>query len=422
MYLIYSVGLGILLALAAPAYAWKGRRSGKYFRTFRARMGHLPAEIRADRPGAVWIHAVSVGEVLAARALVEPLRKRLPGRAVFVSTTTVTGHEVARAKLTGVDGLFFAPFDFAFAVRRVLRATQPALVVLVETEIWPNLIRESRRAGARVAIVNGRLSPRSFPRYRRIRALLRPVLAEIDAFLMQAEPHADRARAIGAPAERVRVSGNLKFDALPAAARTPDLERVFADVRGPVLFAGSTVSGEEELVLDAYRAAREVVPGLRLVIAPRHPERFPEAAQRIEAAGLRHARRSTLAERAWGDEEVLLLDTLGELAHAYTFATVVFVGGSLVPAGGHNILEPAMAGRAVVVGPHMENFQEIARTFLEEDALVQVDGPPALAPALVALLTDAARRDVLGERARRLVERNRGALDRTVDALAELVA
>jgi 3-deoxy-D-manno-octulosonic-acid transferase len=422
VYLIYSVGLGILLALAAPAYAWKGRRSGKYLRTFRARMGHLPAEIRTDRPGAVWIHAVSVGEVLAARALVEPLRKRLPGRAVFVSTTTVTGHEVARAKLTGVDGLFFAPFDFAFAVRRVLRATRPALVVLVETEIWPNLIRESRRSGARVAIVNGRLSPRSFPRYRRIRALLRPVLAQIDAFLMQAEPHADRARAIGAPAERVRVSGNLKFDALPATARTPALERVFADVRGPVLFAGSTVAGEEELVLEAYRAAREVVPGLRLVIAPRHPERFPEAAQRIEAAGLRHARRSTLGEGSWGDEDVLLLDTLGELAHAYTFATVVFVGGSLVPAGGHNILEPAMAGRAVVVGPHMENFQEIARTFLEEDALVQVDGPRDLGPALVALLTDAARRDVVGERARRLVERNRGALDRTVDALAELVA
>jgi 3-deoxy-D-manno-octulosonic-acid transferase len=422
VYLIYSVGLGILLALAAPVYAWKGRRTGKYLKTFRARMGRLPGDVHAEGPGAIWIHAVSVGEVLAARALVEPLRRRLPGRRVFVSTTTVTGHEVARAKLTGVDGLFYAPFDFAFAVRSVLGAIRPSLVVLVETEIWPNLIRESRRAGARVAIVNGRLSPRSFPRYRRIRSLLRPVLAEVDAFLMQAEPHADRARAIGAPADRVRVAGNLKFDALPSASRTKDLEALFAGVSGPILLAGSTVAGEEELVLQAYAAARQTVPGLRLVIAPRHPERFPEAAQRIEAAGLRHARRSALGERAWADEDVLLLDTLGELAHAYAFATVVFVGGSLVPAGGHNILEPALAGRAVVVGPHMENFQEIARSFLEEDALVQVGSPQSLAPALVALLTDGARRDVLGERARRLVERNRGALERTVDALAELVA
>jgi 3-deoxy-D-manno-octulosonic-acid transferase len=422
VYLIYSVGLGILLALAAPVYAWKGRRSGKYLKTFRARMGHLPPEIHTEGPGAVWIHAVSVGEVLAARALVEPLRRRLPGRRVFVSTTTVTGHEVAHAKLTGVDGLFYAPFDFAFAVRRVLGAIRPSLVVLVETEIWPNLIRESRRAGARVAIVNGRLSPRSFPRYRRIRSLLRPVLTEIDAFLMQAEPHADRARAIGAPAERVRVAGNLKFDALPAASRAKDLEPLFANVRGPILLAGSTVAGEEELVLQAFHTAREAVPALRLVIAPRHPERFPEAAQRVEASGLRCARRSVLGERPWGDEDVLLLDTLGELAHAYAFGTVVFVGGSLVPAGGHNILEPAVAGRAVVVGPHMENFQEIARAFRDEDALVQVDGPSALGPAIVGLLKDASRRDALGVRARQLVERNRGALDRTVDALAELVA
>ena len=422
MYLIYSVGLGILLALAAPVYAWRGRRSGKYLRTFHARLGNLPPDVRAERPGAIWIHAVSVGEVLAARVLIRPLRERLAGRTVFVSTTTVTGHEVARATLKDVDGLFFAPFDFSFAVRRVLAAIRPSLVVLVETEIWPNLIRESRRAGARVAIVNGRLSPRSFPRYRRIRAFLRPVLAGIDAFLMQAEPHADRARAIGAPAERVRVAGNLKFDAVPDVSRTQDLERVFAGVRGPIFLAGSTVAGEEESVLAAYRSARAAVPGLRLVIAPRHPERFGEAGERIAEAGLRFARRSGLGEGSWGGEVVLLLDTLGDLAHAYTFATVVFVGGSLVPAGGPNVLEPAAAARAVVVGPHMENFQEIARAFLAEEALVQVASAEALGPALIHLLADPEARARLGTRARDVVERNRGAVARTVEALAELLA
>lgn len=422
MYFIYSVGLGILLALAAPVYAWKGRRSGKYLRTFRARLGRLPPDVRSDG-GAIWIHAVSVGEVLAARALIEPLRQRLPGRRVFVSTTTLTGQEVARASLKGVDGLFFAPFDFVFAVRRVLQAIRPSLLVIVETEIWPNLIRETRRSGARVAIVNGRLSPRSFPRYRRIRGFLRPVLAEVDVFLMQAEPHAVRARAIGAPADRVRVSGNLKFDALPAGgSRSSGLDAVFAGPRGPVWVAGSTVAGEEVVVLAAFRALKNEVPDLRLVLAPRHPERFTEVPPMARAAGFQVACRSALEGRPWGSEDVLVLDTLGELAHAYAFATVVFVGGSLSPAGGHNILEPAVAARAVVVGPHMENFQEIARAFLEEDALVQVAAADALAPAILRLLRDPAARDQLGARARDLVERNRGALDRTVQALAELVA
>jgi 3-deoxy-D-manno-octulosonic-acid transferase len=423
LYLLYSLGLGLAFVLAAPFYLLKGGRSAKYVRNCRARLGRVPAEVRSDRPGSVWVHAVSVGEVLTARVLVAALKARFPERPVFVSTTTPTGHEVARRTLDAADGVFYAPFDFAFAVRRVLGRLRPALLVLVETEIWPNLIHEARRRGARVAVVNGRLSPRSFPRYRLVRALLARVLAEVDLFLMQGEPHAERARAIGAPGERVRVTGNLKFDALPSGARPAALAAVFNGAAGePVWIAGSTVAGEEEAVLQAFRALRASVGGARLVLAPRHPERFGAMAPLVAAAGLSAARRSALEGRAWAGEDVLILDTLGELAHVYAFGTVVFVGGSLVAAGGHNVLEPAVAGKATVVGPHMENFQEIADEFLAAGALVQVERPEDLGRAIVRLFTTPDERERIGARARDLVQRNRGAVQATVEALAGLVA
>ena len=249
--------------------------------------------------------------------------------------------------------------------------------MLVETELWPNLIHEAHRRGTRIALVNGRISTRSFPRYRKARRFLSRVLSEIDLFLMQGEAHAERIRALGAPADRVQVTGNLKFDAV-APGRVP--ERLARLLQGgtaprPLWVAGSTVGGEEELVLSAFHRVRERVPQARLLVAPRHPERFAAVPALVEAAGFRCLRRSALDPAAWGDGEVLLLDTLGELAQVYALASVVFVGGSLVPAGGHNILEPAVAGKAVVVGPHMENFQEIADQFRAESAMVQVELP-----------------------------------------------
>jgi len=342
------------------------------------------------------VHAVSVGEVLAARPLLLALKERFPRHRLLLSTTTLTGHAVAQASAKGIDGLFFAPFDFRRPVRRVLDALRPELLVLVETELWPNLIHAARRRGVRLAVVNGRLSPRSFARYRRVRALLRHVLAEVDVFLMQAEPHARRLLELGGPPERVRVSGNLKFDA-PAPAAPPP-----------------------ELVLQAFAQVRARHPEAHLLIAPRRPERFARVPELVEAAGWRCLRRSALEPGAWGDE-VLVLDTLGELASVYALAKVVFVGGSLVPKGGHNVLEPALFGRAVVVGPHMQNFQEIAEAFLAERALVQVRSGDELGPALLALLDDEPRREALGGAARALVERNRGAVARTLAALAELV-
>ena len=422
MYLLYSVVLAALFVLSLPLYAWKGRATGKYLQTFRERMGRLPPSLNAGRERSIWIHAVSVGEVLAARTLVKPLRERFPGHRLFVSTTTVTGNGVARKSLPDVDGLFFAPFDWVRPVRRALDALNPALLVLVETELWPNLIHEAHRRGTRVAVVNGRISPRSFPRYRRVRALLKKMLGEVDLFLMQGEAHAVRVREMGAPPDRVRVLGNLKYDALEEVMAPESLAGVIGDGSRPLWVAGSTVEGEEEIVLRAYRQVRDRVPQARLLIAPRHAERFAAVPAIVEAAGLRCLRRTSLRPGAWPDGHVVVLDTLGELARVYPLATVVFVGGSLVPKGGHNILEAAVAGKAVVVGPHMENFQEIADEFVGAGAVVQVPSADALAAEVSVLLTDAARRAALGEKARLLVHRNRGALRTTVDALAALVA
>jgi len=422
LYLLYTAVVSLGFVLALPFYLWKGRATGKYLATFRERLGRLPEGIPRGGPS-VWIHAVSVGEVLAARVLVAPLKQRFPGHRVVVSTTTMTGQAVARASLRGADALFYAPFDWPGPVRRVLAAFEPSLLLLVETELWPNLIHEARRRGARIAVVNGRISDRSYGRYRLARVFLRRVLAEVDLLLMQTAEYARRVAEIGALAERVRVVGNLKYDALERASVPEGLAGLLGlDGRGPLLVAGSTVAGEEEPVLAAFRRVRETWPEARLVIAPRHPERFDEAAARVEAAGFRCARRTRLEDAPWRGAEVLLLDTIGELAGLYAAATVVFVGGSLAPAGGHNVLEPAVAGKAVLVGPHMENFQEIADRFREEGALVQVASAADLAPALLGLLADPDRRDEIGRRARALVERNRGALAATLDALAGLVA
>jgi 3-deoxy-D-manno-octulosonic-acid transferase len=422
LYLLYTALVSLGFVLAAPVYLWKGRASGKYLATFRERMGRLPPGLTSDVP-CVWIHAVSVGEVLAARALVKPLKQRFPRYRVVVSTTTMTGQAVARASLHGSDGLFYAPFDWPGPVRRVLDALKPRLLLLVETELWPNLIHEARRRGSRIAVVNGRISDRSFGRYRLVRLFLRRVLSEVDLLLMQTDEYARRAKSIGAPAGRVEVVGNLKYDALDAPGLPDDLAALLSPPgAGPLWIAGSTVAGEEPLVLAAFRRVRVTFPKARLLLAPRHPERFDAAALEVEAAGFRCARRTRTTAADWDGAEVMLLDTLGELARAYSAASVVFVGGSLVAAGGHNVLEPAVAGRAVIVGPHMENFQEIADGFRAAGALVEVDSEAGLASAVSELLADDGGRAEMGRRAQALVERNRGALAATLDALARLEA
>jgi 3-deoxy-D-manno-octulosonic-acid transferase len=421
VYVLYNVGLGLFLIVGLPLFLYRGLRTGKYLPTFWERMGRIPARLsRGPEEASIWIHAVSVGEVLTSRGLALALKKTFPDHRITLSTTTLTGQAVARQNMGGWDELFCAPFDFPFSVRKALGALNPKLLILVETELWPNLIREARKRGTRIAVVNGRISGRSFPRYRRVRFFLRSVLSNVDVFLMQAQAHADRLVEMGAPRDRVRVTGNLKFDALEPPPAGEGLARLLRG-RGPLVVAGSTLEGEEEMVLRAFKRVLKTHPGTRLLLAPRHPERFAQVPKLVEAQGFVPLRRTEAGE-SWPGDQVLVLDTLGELAQVYPFATLTFVGGSLVPWGGHNILEAAVAGKAVIVGPYMANFQEISDLFLENSALVQVPDEEALAVEMDGLLADGDRRERLGDRARALVRDNQGALQRTLEALGNLVA
>ena len=420
---LYTFLLGLGFAFAAPFFLWRGRGTNRYTANFKERFGALPVYLNVDSEPSIWIHAVSVGEVLASRILVEPLRRRFPKHRIFLSTSTVAGNAVARQRVHGIDGLFYAPFDFPSPVRKVLDTLRPDLLVIVETELWPNLIHEAYARGTKIALVNGRISPRSFPRYRKVRALLRGTLSKVDAFLMQAEPHAERIRLLNAPADRVKVTGNLKFDALETGRPKERLARIIlSEPARPIVVAGSTVPGEEEIVLKALQTAREKVPNLGLVLAPRHPDRFSEVTALVEASGFKAARRTDLEPGQWKAGDVLVLDTLGELASVYSLATVAFVGGSLVPQGGHNVLEVSANGVPVLTGPNIQNFQEIANEFHREGALVYVRDATELSREIVSFVTDKARRDEVGGRGRALIEPNRGAMGRTVDALSALIS
>jgi 3-deoxy-D-manno-octulosonic-acid transferase len=428
MYTIYSVLIVAFFAVMSPYLVYQAIRYRKYVASLPQRLGYLPLSFNLDGDQSIWIHAVSVGEVLTARALLPDLRQRYPRLKIFLSTTTMTGQEIARNNLQYVDAVFFFPFDFGFIVNRTLRLVKPRLFIMMETEIWPNLLRACRRAGVKTMLVNGRISSRSYPRYRMARGFFRTVLADVDRFCMQSDESARRIVDIGAGRARVTVTGSLKFDSLQAPGPAGELAgsnrvlryfRVRAD--RPVVMAASTRKGEEAFVFEAFQRIRASVPDALLIIAPRKPEQWDEVERRARDGGWHVARRSELAVDAEPRQDVVLLDTVGELAQLYQVATVVFVGGSLVDTGGHNILEPAVFGKPIVFGPHMQNFAEIARAFLDQGAAIQVRGPRELPNTLLDLLGDPVRRASLGAAARTLVEANRGARVRTLEAIAELL-
>ena len=428
MYVIYSGLLALALLLGSPWFLYQGLRRRKYFGSLRQRLGALPVSFNLDGEPSIWVHAVSVGEVLAARPLVDDLRARYPGFRLFVSTTTVAGQQLARRQLPQADAVFYFPIDFAWVVRRVLDRVKPRLLVLLEGEIWPHVLRECRRRGVRTAIVNGRVSARSFPRYRLLAPLMRHVLADVDAFCMQSDEGARRITLMGADPARVTVTGSLKFDAVhvpaPSAQGRPR-ERVLRFFRlaasRPVVVAGSTMRGEERPVLQAFRRIKATQPPALLILAPRHTDRFTEVMHIARGEGFATARRTELAIDAEPRADVVVLDTIGELAQVYQLATVAFVGGSLVPTGGHNILEPAVYGRPVVFGPSMTNFAEIAEMFLANGAAVQVHSEHELEETLISLMSDSVRRAAIGAAARALVDANRGATERTLDVLLRLL-
>ncbi len=431
MYPLYSALLCAYFLAVLPAAAFGVWRRGKERGSLRERFGRLPAAVNPDRRPSIWVHAVSVGEALASRPLLRALRGAYPGHRLVVSTTTATGQRVARGFGRDVDAVCYAPFDFPPCVNRALDRIAPQLFLAVETEIWPNLLRACRRRGVGALIVNGRLSARSFRRYRLVRRCMRRVLADVGRVCVQTEEWGRRFVALGVDPARVTVTGSLKFDAVggpPAGSRTSgagggdDLRAAFDFARlRPVLIAASTLRGEEEPVLRAFRRVRRTAPDALLVIAPRHPERFHEARGIAGRAGHRVRLRSCLEPARDPGADVVILDTLGELGRLFGIATAVFVGGSLVPAGGHNPIEPAAFGRAIVVGPHMENFADVVREFVSRGAAIQVRDADELEETLADLMQDGARRLRLGDAARAVVDANRGATRRTLDAAAELL-
>lgn len=452
MYFLYRALTALSMVVLAPYYALRGWQHGES-RALRERFGALPPEIAAHadvdahaglREGentktgasadAIWIHAVSVGEVLAAKPLAEGLKRRMPERPIYVSTTTETGQRLARERICCADSIFYFPLDWVAPVRRALRAMRPALIIIMETEIWPNFLREARQLGVPVVFANARISERSFDRYKRWKALtmefFNEVLQNADLFLAQTPEDADRLRQMGAPAERVEVLGNLKYDSEPPPidAFAGWLGRQISEQeRWPVLVAGSVMAGEEEAVLAAYDMVQRRWRHTLLILAPRKPDRFDEAARIVEAGGWHLVRRSHIGAPSPGsaldaEADLILLDSIGELAGLYSLADVVFVGGSLVAAGGHNILEPAWFGRPPVFGQSMENFRQMADQFLRGRAAVQVRSGPHLGTVWMQLIEDGALREAMGNAARKLWERNRGATDRSLDRITQVLA
>ena len=424
---VYNVALLILLVAGIPWWLFRVLFTRKYREGVWARLGFVPRRLRRPsnaRP-AIWLHAVSVGEVLAVSRLVPELDRALPGHRLLISTTTRTGQALARERF-GADRVFYCPLDLPWAVRAYLNALRPALLILAETEFWPNLLAGCHGRGIQVAVVNARVSDRSWPRYRRLRGLWRPFLSEIALVLAQTATDAERLRAIGCRAERVSVAGNLKFDV--RAAQDAEATRLLKACSHGARFlvAGSTLEGEESVLLAAYQDLMISEPALVLVLAPRHPERFAAAASLVAAAGLPLIRRSawkgvapeSLESLTGG--QVVLLDTIGELASIYSVAAIAFVGGSLVPAGGHNPLEPAQFGVPIVMGPHYANFRAVTDDLLARQGL-RIATREELRDVLFHLLYDRTQARAMGQRARQVFEEQAGATARCVERIEALL-
>lgn len=422
------------MLLSLPYWLFQMLRHGKYRRGLAERLGSIPPRIVASAialsdPSSIsspqkviWVHAVSVGEVIAVSGLVAAMRIRFPQHKIFVSTTTDTGEAMARKRF-GAENVFYFPMDFSFAIRPYLQTLQPELVVIAETEFWPNFLRLAHKSGARIAIANARISDRSRPNYLRFRWALRDVLNNVDLFLTQTAEDATRLHAIGAKESRIEVTGNLKFDALLPAPQpiVESLRRSFAETgAGPALVCGSTTEGEEPLLLQAFEKLLTQYPQAVMILAPRRPERFDSVASLLREMNIRFWRRSL-----WNGEPlaggVLLLDAMGELAALYSLADVAFVGGSLVPRGGHNIIEPAQYGTAIVVGNHTENFRDIVSLFQKRDA-VCITSPADLPSVLRHLFANPEEGAALGKRAKETIQSQTGATARTLEAIEALLA
>ena len=426
MYLAYSLLLTLGLIVLLPYYLIQALAHGKYIAGLRQRLGSVPP---VNGKPVIWLHCVSVGETQAARPLAQRVKQQFPHHALVVSTITLTGQKLARDVFrTTAESVLYFPFDWRWSVRRALKTINPAAVLIMETELWPNFLRECKARRIPVALVNGRISRQSFRRYKLIRFFLRRVLACLSLAVMQSETDASRLRELGMSDDKLYTAGNLKFDAEVAGgltATTTELrERFGLQSGGQLILAASTHAPEEEVMLESVKQLHPA----RLMIAPRRPERFNEVATLIQKSGLSWTRRTAVATADDTNATVILLDTIGELPATYSLADVVFVGGSIVDRGGHNVLEPAAAGAAVVTGAHTHNFHAIVDLMCEAKAIVQL--PPLensaaateLTHVLKNLLANTDERDELGRRAKQLVTDNQGATDRTITFIAPLLS
>lgn len=430
----YNLALFVVLVAGTPWWLWRMATTRKYREGLIERLGRVPRRLvfnsapATERP-LIWIHAVSVGEVFAVTRLVKELESALPGHQIVVSTTTRTGQALARERF-GLNRVFYCPLDLPWAVSAYLNALQPSLLILAETEFWPNLLHGCFGRSIPVVVVNARISNRSWPRYQKLRRLWRPLLSSLSRVLAQSQIDADRLLELGCDPDRLSVSGNLKFDVRVAqeSEATRWLKSMSAGLRFVV--AGSTLEGEEAALIDAWPRLIAVDPKLVLILAPRHPERFSAVAALLEKAGALWTKRSSWtaesaapqhATRSLRPGEVFLLDTIGELASVYSLAAVAFVGGSLVPAGGHNPLEPAQFAVPIVMGPHYANFVAIVDSLRSHDALRIVEKVD-LASALIGLLSNRLAAGDMGKRAKAVFDEQAGATGRSVEAIRELLA
>ena len=420
MLVIYSCLLFLALTALLPIYVFRSE-------VLKGESLHLGQRLGLSLPGrdprkkAVWIHAVSVGEVLSLQNLIQQIRARHPSWEIFLSTLTNTGHRMAREKLRGVDHLFYVPFDFAWSVRRMFRAVRPSVLVLAESEFWPNLLREARRAEASVILANGRISDRSFGRYLTVKPLTRYLWPYIDLFLAQTVQDRRRLETLGVPAGRIRVTGNLKSDVRLRDWKASEIRRMKRQLALPfsakVVVAGSTREGEEEALLGGFSEARRKGGKVALILAPRHLDRVPEVERACRAAGWTVTRKTRVRPgKSW---DILILDTLGELAQIYAACDAAFIGGSLVPWGGHNILEPAYYGKPIFFGPYMHNFAYLAETFVHAGGAVVVRDKADLAELFS--LRHGKRLEGMGRRAKRNLLSLQGATEKTIEAIESLM-
>ena len=429
MYFIYNILLFSISFLALPFILFAMLSTKKYRSGLSQKVGFVPASILSKLSGErpVWIHAVSVGEVMTTIPLIRKLKKKYPDQKIVLSTVTVTGNYTATLNAKEADAVIYFPFDYPFIVKRVIRTINPKLFITLETELWPNFLRTLKRNHIPSVVISGRISKNSYPRYRWTRFFFSKVLKNIDAFYMQTDVDARRIMDIGAPRDRVVTVGNLKFDqSLPIVTEEEKAEfykMLYVNEGQKIFIAGSTHRGEEDIILDIFQTLKKSHPDLILILAPRHPERFNEVAQLITRYRLRDIKRTALTRQAQTNPyDVILLDTIGELSKLYSIGTIIFVGGSLVPIGGHNVLEPAVHKKAVLFGPHMDNFLEISSHLMNNGGGLQVHTKKELLTHAQKLLSDDTLRNDLGEKAFEIISPNQGAIEKAMEIIETFIA